>query len=156
MKTILGTIVIACGLTLAAASYGKVPAGAPAGSTGVCKDGSYDTGAAKDGACKGHKGVRQWWGSKDPKAAKDAGKQTKSVTKQARSTKSQQAAARPVMPPKTIVANGGPGKVRTNTESKVYHCEGVKSYGKVRVGDCTTQADATAKGSGASRGKAGK
>jgi hypothetical protein len=44
--------------------------------------------------------------------------------------------------------------VWVNTKSKVYHCEGSKSYGKTKVGEYMTEADAKAKGNHGVQGKA--
>lgn len=56
--------------------------------------------------------------------------------------------------PTTAAAGGGDGKVWVNTKSKTYHCDGTKYYGKTKVGEYMTEADAKAKGNHADHGKA--
>jgi hypothetical protein len=56
--------------------------------------------------------------------------------------------------PTTAAAGGGAGKVWVNKNSKAYHCEGTKFYGKTKVGEYMTEADAKAKGNHADHGKA--
>ena len=56
-------------------------------------------------------------------------------------------------PAATVAAGGGDGKVWVNTKSNVYHCEGTKFYGKTKVGEYMTEADAKAKGGHADHGK---
>jgi hypothetical protein len=150
VKVTFKIIAMACGLTLAAASHAAPPAGAPADSTGLCKDGSYYTGAEKKGACKGHKGVKDWWGKEGATPGKDA----KAAPKASETT----AAAAPAKPAgdKVAAAGGGAGKVWVNTESKVYHCQGDKWYGKTKQGEYMSEADATSKGFRADHGKACK
>jgi hypothetical protein len=148
VRAIFKTIAIACGLTLAAASQaGAPPAGAPADSTGLCKDGSYYTGATKKGACKGHKGVKEWWGEEEAKPSK-AEKSAKHSAAAPKAPEGGAEAAAPAKPAgaKVAAAGGGPDKVWVNTDSKVYHCPGDKWYGKTKQGEYMTEVDATAKG----------
>ena len=68
MKTLIRSMLAATALAVTAmivsqAGVAQVPAGAPAGTTGLCNDGSYWTGASKSGACRGHKGVKTWYAS---------------------------------------------------------------------------------------------
>ena len=56
--------------------------------------------------------------------------------------------------PAMAAAGGGDGKVWVNTKSKTYHCEGTKFYGKTKVGEYLTEADAKGKGNHADHGKA--
>ena len=59
-------ISLMAGVLIATVSIAQAPAGAPAGSTGLCRDGSYWSGATKKGACRGHKGVQDWYGAAAP------------------------------------------------------------------------------------------
>jgi hypothetical protein len=56
--------------------------------------------------------------------------------------------------PAAVAAGGGDGKVWVNMKSKVYHCEGSKSYGKTKVGEFMTEVDAKTKGNHGDHGKA--
>ena len=82
----LRTFIVTTGVGLALACADIAYAQAPAGSTGECKDGSYTTNATKRGACSGHKGVKEWYGSK-------SAAQEEKAPKAARMTKAEKAAA---------------------------------------------------------------
>ena len=145
MKLILG---IAASFLLSMPAIAQAPAGAPAGSTGLCKDGSYWSGAKKQGACRGHKGVQTWYADSAPAAAA-APAATTAPAKQVT------AAPAPMTPSKTTaMAAGGPGQVWVNTASKVYHCPGDRYYGKTKAGTYMTEAAAVAAGDHPDHGKA--
>jgi hypothetical protein len=145
-------------LLVAAAGHAAAPANAPAGTTGLCNDGSYYSGATKQGACKGHKGVKEWY-AKAPAATPPAPTAAPAKPAAAAATApAPQAAEKPAAPsaPKVAAAGGGPGKVWVNKSTKVYHCPGDRYYGKTKEGEYMSEADATAQGFKADHGKACK
>ena len=89
MKRMIGFIVLLAGVSVLQLGLAQVPAGAPAGATGLCNDGTYSTAASKSGACRGHKGIKTWY------AAPDATKSKTSAGKAA-STSAPAAALRPL------------------------------------------------------------
>jgi hypothetical protein len=172
LRIALSTLVA---IGLCGVAHADAPADAPAGSTGLCKDGSYSSSASKKGACKGHKGVKEWYAAADAKpAAKDAApaaaaapaaKPAMAPAPAAAAAPAPAAApaAAPGAPAKTASASpstkaaapgGGPGMVWVNTASKVYHCQSDKWYGKTKQGEYLSEADAKAKGNRPEGGKA--
>jgi len=148
---------------------------APAGTTGLCKDGSYWSGATKKGACKGHKGVKEWYGAATEAAAPAAA--SAAPAKPAAAAPPPPAAAAPPAastapaaaaktPAQATTASastqaaaapgGGPGKVWVNKSSKVYHCPGTRWYGKTKEGEYMSEAEATSQGFKPDHGKACK
>lgn len=168
---------LAAALFYCHASFAQAPAGAPAGSTGQCKDGTYSTAASKTGACRGHQGVKQWYSAsaatpaaQTPPAATPAAKTAPAATpapapaaKPAPATAMTAApAATPApkpakttpTPSATAAPGGGPGQVWVNTSTKVYHCPSDRYYGKTKAGKYMSEADAKAAGYKADDGKA--
>jgi hypothetical protein len=151
-------LALAAGFLVPASAFAQAPAAAPAGSTGLCKDGSYTSNEAKKGACAGHKGVKDWFGASAMAAApaKTATPAASATASAAEATKSAAAPAKAAMPatPTAPAAGGGPGQVWVNSSSKVYHCSGTKYYGKTKQGEYMTEAAAKAAGNHADHGKA--
>lgn len=147
MKLSLACLTFAIALIASSTAFAQAPAAAPAGSTGLCKDGSYTTNATKSGACSGHKGVKDWFGA--VAAAAPASSAATSQTAPAAATRTAVKA-----PSAAPAAGGGPGQVWVNTNSKVYHCSGTKYYGKTKKGEYMTEAAAKAAGAHADHGKA--
>ncbi len=98
------TALVSTGVGFALAFAGIAFAQAPAGSTGECKDGSYTTNATKRGACAGHKGVKEWYGSKDESKAEKAPKTAK--TTKAEKAAAEKAATESTAPSKSSHAAG--------------------------------------------------
>jgi hypothetical protein len=149
MKKLILSMAAVAGLLGATASYAQVPASAPGGTTGLCKDGSFYSGPTKKGACAGHKGLKTWYGAS---AAAGAASAPPAAAASA-------PAAAPAMAPAAAstakaAPGGGPGQVWVNTSTKVYHCPNDMYYGKTKHGAYMTEADAKAKGYRADAGKA--
>jgi hypothetical protein len=124
----------------------------------MCKDGTSWSGKSKRGACRGHKGVKDW-GNEAAAAPAPA----------AAAAPANNAPAAAPMPashrtsPRTASAGGsmgspapggGAGKVWVNSESKTYHCQGTKWYGTTKHGEYMSEGQAKAQGFHADHGKA--
>lgn len=165
MKISIRLMAVAMGLLAAQVAVAQ----APAGSTGQCKDGTYSTAASKQGACRGHQGVKEWYAAAPAKTAAPAAVPAAPAAPKvvapaptpapvaapaaaATSAKKTSPAARAASMPQA--AGGGPGLVWVNTSSNVYHCYGSDYYGKTKAGSYMSEADAKAKGAHADHGKA--
>ena len=60
---------LAASVCFAAATFAQAPASAPTGSTGMCKDGTYYSGATKKGTCRGHEGVKDRYAAAQAQSA---------------------------------------------------------------------------------------
>jgi hypothetical protein len=133
----------AAALQLGAAAFAQstppLPSGAPAGSAGQCRDGTYFSAATKKGACSAHQGLQAWWGA--PAAAP------------APAPAPAAAPAKSAAPTAAIAPGGGTGRVWVNGGSKVYHCPGDDWYGKTKIGQYLSEADAKAAGDRPAHGK---
>jgi hypothetical protein len=168
MKIAICLMAVAAGLV--GTQLAVAQAAAPAGSTGMCKDGTYSTAPSKQGACRGHQGVKEWYAAAPAKAATTAAAAATPAPPPAPKV----TAPAPVAAPAAVAApvatakqspsakaaampqaaGGGPGLVWVNTSSNVYHCYGSDYYGKTKAGSYMSEADAKAKGAHADHGKA--
>lgn len=140
----------------------QAPAGAPAGSTGKCKDGTFTSAPKKQGACRGHKGVDTWYASEaapasapaKSSAAAPAPAPAPAPNPKPAAPTSSSGAEKASAPAKTAAAGGGPGLVWVNTGTNVYHCYGTRYYGTTKAGKYMSEADAKAAGAHPDHGKA--
>jgi len=168
MKAAIKWTAMGAALCVAMLSFAQAPADAPAGTNGLCKDGSYSQSAVKKGACRGHKGVKEWYGptgsSSGSSAASDAstGGATSAPAASTSAPSTPAAAPAPsrksssggsMMPPANAAPGGGPGMVWVNSSSNVYHCPGDRWYGKTKHGEYMSEADAKAKNARPDHGK---
>jgi len=154
MNNSLASLALATSFLVSSTVFAQAPAAAPAGSTGLCKDGSYTSNETKKGACAGHKGVKDWYGAKTATAEAPAKAAAPASTAAITAAKSAAPVAKVAVASTTPAAGGGPGQVWVNTNSKVYHCSGTKYYGKTKQGEYMTEAAAKAAGNHADHGKA--
>lgn len=158
MKLRFGIAALVLGI-FSSCAIAQAPAGAPAGTTGQCNDGSFTSTASKKGACKGHQGVKAWYATTStspstatsatpPAAAPTAGPASSPAASRTQTTQG-------TSNNKTSPApGGGPGLVWVNTGSNVYHCPGTKYYGTTKTGKYMTEAQAKAAGAHPDHGKA--
>ena len=154
MKRSLISLALAAGLFVSSSAFAQAPAAAPSGSTGLCKDGSYTSNETKKGACAGHKGVKDWFGSKTAAAEAPAKVAAPASAPAVAAAKTAPATTKAAVPSMAPAAGGGPGQVWVNSSSKVYHCSGTKYYGKTKQGEYMTEAAAKTAGNHADHGKA--
>ena len=145
MKIAIRCMALAAGLLVAQVGTAQAPAGA----TGQCKDGTYTTAPSKQGACRGHQGVKEWFAASTTTAspAKPAAAPAQTAAAPARTTTHASSASTAQAP------GGGPGMVWLNTATNVYHCPGSQYYGKTKAGSYMSEADAKAKGAHADHNK---
>jgi len=180
MKSVFNIGLLAAALCCASVSLAQAPADAPAGTNGICNDGTYSQSAHKQGACRGHKGVKEWYATDAGSSSSGGASATSTSTPASTASKSTNspppAAAAPAAPataptpapaasssksssftpPANAAPGGGPGMVWVNTSSKVYHCPSDQWYGKTKHGAYMSESDAIAKGNRPDHGKACK
>jgi hypothetical protein len=155
-KRLMLSVVFAAGLLVAQVGAQQAPASAPAGTTGLCNDGTYYSGASKKGACRGHKGVKEWYGAS---ANNEKGGSTAAGTSQTTPAPTANQAPERSTPAATSNTNkapapgGGAGMVWVNTSTNVYHCQGSRYYGKTKAGTYMSESEARAKGARPDHGK---
>jgi hypothetical protein len=178
MTGTLRASVLLAALMLATASFAQAPADAPAGTTGLCKDGSYWSGATKKGACSHHQGVQTWYGVAAGGSSSGAAPAAAAPAPKAAAAPAPAPAAAPppaaapaapaaapkaptapaksssTTPPADAAPGGGPGLVWVNSSSKVYHCPSDRWYGKTKNGAYMSEAQAKAQGNRPDHGKA--
>ena len=172
----LAPLFVSAALFLCAPVFAQTPAaGSEQGVTATCKDGTTYTGKSMRGACRGHGGVEKGAKAasapetkskkKEKEAAEPKGESVSAVCKDGstQAGKSMRSVCRGhggVDKTKSAAsggaastAGGGAGKVWVNTETKVYHCQGDRFYGKTKQGEYMSEAQAKAQGDRAAHGK---
>lgn len=147
MKSATAFASVLAAALLSATAMAQAPSSAPAGTTGLCKDGTFWSGPTKKGACRGHKGVQTWYAASGAAAGSPAAPAATPAPATATAKKTTAA------PSATAAPGGGPGMVWVNTPTHVYHCSGDRWYGKTKTGTYMTEAAAKAEGDRPDHGK---
>ena len=140
----------------------KTEAATPAAAAVVsatCKDGTSWSGKSKRGACRGHKGVKDWGdeAAAAPTPAAGPAPAAAPAAPAAPTPVSHRTATRTASTGGSMgspAPGGGAGKVWVNSSSKTYHCQGTKWYGTTKHGEYMTEAQAKSQGYHADHGKA--
>jgi Protein of unknown function (DUF3761) len=167
-KKLIRSLAVALAVLLAQLATAQAPTAAPAGATGLCNDGTYSKATSKRGACRGHKGVKEWYGASasSEKGAEASGGTSESAPASTAAPSSAAAQSAPAekgssktgtrTSTRTPAPGGGPDKVWLNTATNVYHCPGTRYYGTTKAGEYMTEDEAKAKGAHPDHGKACK
>jgi hypothetical protein len=148
VKTLLVSIATTFALVLASAAHAAPPSGAPAGTTGLCKDGSYYSGESKRGACRGHKGVKEWYGAASASSTESAPAPTES-----RKAPKKKREARVAEAPPAASTSAAPAGATGLCKDGSYY-SGDRYYGATKTGEYMSESDAVAKGNRPAHGKA--
>lgn len=117
-----------------AAPAAGLPAGLPAGTTATCNDGSFSSSADKRGACRGHRGIKEWYGQTPaPGGTQDRASGPQGADEHA--------------------SGRGVRTVWVNEGTKVYHCPNSEYFGKTSAGFYLSEPDAVLKGYHANQNK---
>ena len=150
-------------LAIAGAAHAQTPAGAPAGATAQCRDGTWSSQVRRDAACADHNGVRTWYGASDSPTNTPAPammppqtfpKSTPQTMPNAQTpTTGTQMGSRPTLPGgMSRPSGGGSGRVWVDRSSRTYVCDGERGYGTSSGGSYMSEADAAAQGNRAANG----
>jgi hypothetical protein len=132
MKTLLVKAAFGVGLLAAGSAYAEAPAGA----TAECKDGTYYSGTAHKGACRGHQGVKTWLDASSSAAATDTAAATSTAKKSKKAKTAAAAPAAPATPAKTTATATATATASASGGHTAMCKDGTYFDGKTHKGAC--------------------